>query len=79
MPDHYRLLSDALQAVQVGIAFEKDTTDEVVEELRDALASMEEDGTLQEILERYEISVDKVAYDETAGLDTSKRIGGAMR
>jgi ABC-type amino acid transport substrate-binding protein len=67
MPDNYRLLDNALQSVKVGVAFYKESTDEVIGDLKDTLEEMKADGTLQSILESYEISSGDVTSDENGG------------
>jgi polar amino acid transport system substrate-binding protein len=58
VPGEYRLLDEELQSVEVGVAFDKEQPSPALEELRQALQEMEDDGTLQNILEEYEISVE---------------------
>jgi polar amino acid transport system substrate-binding protein len=58
---NYRLLDEALQSVDVGIAFEKGKNAELAEELTQALDTMKADGTLQDLLEAYEIGADAVS------------------
>jgi ABC-type amino acid transport substrate-binding protein len=47
--------------VDVGIAFEKGKNAELAEELTQALDTMKADGTLQDLLEAYEIGADAVS------------------
>jgi polar amino acid transport system substrate-binding protein len=54
----YRILDEALQSVDVGIAFLKGADQETIADINIALDSMREDGTLAEILEKYDISAD---------------------
>jgi polar amino acid transport system substrate-binding protein len=58
MAGDYRLLDEELQAVGVGVAFDKDNPSEAVEDLNQALSDMKEDGSLQQILEKYGVSTD---------------------
>jgi polar amino acid transport system substrate-binding protein len=68
MPGEYRLLNDELLAVEVGVAFDKDNPSDAAGELSEAIDEMKEDGSLNEILEKYGVSADKtgggVANDE---------------
>jgi polar amino acid transport system substrate-binding protein len=57
-PGQYRLLNEALQSVDVGVAFEKGKNEELVSELSETIEAMRADGTLQDLLEAYEIGVD---------------------
>jgi polar amino acid transport system substrate-binding protein len=54
----YRLLDEELQAVEVGVAFDKDNPSDAAEELDQALSAMKEDGSLEKILEEYGIDMD---------------------
>jgi polar amino acid transport system substrate-binding protein len=54
----YRLLDEELQAVEVGVAFDKDNPSDAAEELDQALSEMKEDGSLEKILEEYGIDMD---------------------
>jgi polar amino acid transport system substrate-binding protein len=58
MAGDYRLLDEELQAVNVGVAFDKNNPSEAAAQLDKALADMKDDGTLGEILEKYGISAD---------------------
>jgi ABC-type amino acid transport substrate-binding protein len=59
MPGEYRLLSDELLAVEVGVAFDKDNPSAAAGALSEAIDEMKEDGSLNEILEKYGVSADK--------------------
>jgi polar amino acid transport system substrate-binding protein len=60
-PGQYRLLDEALQSVDVGIAFEKGRNPKLVSELSEAIETMKADGTLNDLLEAYEIGADVVS------------------
>jgi ABC-type amino acid transport substrate-binding protein len=52
----YRLLDEALQSVDVGIAFLKGSDAETIRQINVVLAEMSIDGSLDEILEKYGIT-----------------------
>jgi polar amino acid transport system substrate-binding protein len=68
-PDSYRLLDEDLLSVEVGVAFEKGQGSTVSEELDQALQSMKEDGTLENILENYGISANNTDKNDLPGGD----------
>lgn len=53
MTEDYRILSTPLMTVQVGVAFPKDGDAALAQKLTDTLAEMAEDGTTEEIVEKY--------------------------
>jgi polar amino acid transport system substrate-binding protein len=56
VPNQYRILEDELLSVEVGIAFQRDTHENMRSLIEQTLSEMEEDGTLDDILEEYGIS-----------------------
>jgi polar amino acid transport system substrate-binding protein len=56
MPGEFRLLDQELLAVEVGVAFDKDNPSEAAEPLSEALQEMKDDGSLDNILEKYGVS-----------------------
>ena len=61
--DTYRILSESPYISQIGVAFEKETHEELAGELTQVLIQMKQDGTLSEIVSCY-------------GLDPAKVVGG---
>jgi polar amino acid transport system substrate-binding protein len=56
MPGEFRLLDQELLAVEVGVAFDRDNPSEAAEPLSEALQAMKDDGSLDNILEKYGVS-----------------------
>jgi polar amino acid transport system substrate-binding protein len=54
---NYRLLEEELQAVEVGVAFDKDNPSEAAADLKAALEDMRQDGSLGRILEKYGVTI----------------------
>ena len=52
-PENYRILDESLYNSELGIAFSKDSTDEAIGKLAQALNEMREDGTTRQIIEKY--------------------------
>lgn len=63
-PDEYRILEDSLFSSKLGVAFDKSYDNKFVEQLRDVLADMMEDGTTKEIIEKYDLDVDKALKED---------------
>ena len=58
-PGSYRMLDETLDVSQLGVAFQKDTHQELAQALTQTLAEMEADGTTRAILERYGLDADR--------------------
>ena len=58
-PDSYRILDEALDVSQLGVAFQKGTHKELAQALTQTLADMEADGTTRAILEKYGLDADR--------------------
>lgn len=56
-PDEYRLLDQELLSADVGVAFGVGLNPDIQAELTEALASMEEDGTMEAILSSYGVAM----------------------
>ncbi|MBU5477465.1 transporter substrate-binding domain-containing protein [Eubacterium sp. MSJ-21] len=52
-PENYRILDESLYNSELGVAFSKDSTDEAIGKLAQALNEMREDGTTRQIIEKY--------------------------
>ena len=52
-PENYRILDQSLYNSELGVAFSKDSTDEAIGKLAQALNEMREDGTTRQIIEKY--------------------------
>lgn len=66
-PSLYRYLDPPFLTVKLGVAFRKDETSEIVEQLSDVLNEMNEDGTIQKIAEKYGISEPDIKGDSASG------------
>ena len=64
LPAEYRLMEDSARPSYVGVAFYKNGKKELAEALEKTLNEMAEDGTIQSVLDKYNITSDKV---ETGG------------
>ena len=49
----YRVLGESLYTAQLGVAFEKDTHQQLAAQLTRTLAEMKQDGTMDRIVEAY--------------------------
>ena len=57
-PDEYVVLSEPLYVNEIGVAFEKNTHEEMAAELTAVLKEMTADGTAAAILERYDLDAE---------------------
>ncbi len=57
---NYRILDETLLKVQVGVAFDKDSTNQPVEDISNVINDMKEDGTIDKIVSKYGLDADKV-------------------
>ncbi len=62
--DNYRILNQVLQKVQIGVAFDKESTNEPVDKVSEALQDMKYDGTIDKIVNKYGLNADKVVRGE---------------
>ncbi len=58
--ENYRILDEALLKVQIGVAFDKDSTNQPVDDVSNVLKDMKEDGTIDKIVSKYGLEPDKV-------------------
>lgn len=65
-PDQYRFLQMSLRSEPVGVAFLRDSDPTVTQQLNQAFQEMREDGTLEEIIETYDLDVEKNVYGGSA-------------
>ena len=56
-PESFVMLPEDLYVSQLGVAFQKDTHEEVAAELAQTLAEMRADGTIAQILQKYGLDV----------------------
>lgn len=57
-PGKLRIIEESLETSRVAVAFPKDADPELVEKLNETLKEMKQDGTMDEILERYQVKQD---------------------
>lgn len=55
-PGKLRIIEESLETSRLGVAFSKDTDPELVEKLNETLKEMKQDGTIDEILKRYQVN-----------------------
>ena len=55
-PGMYHYLNDTLTTVHLGVAFQKESGGEACQKINAALDAMRQDGTLESILQKYEIT-----------------------
>lgn len=67
-PNRFRLLKESLETSRIAVAFSKDADPELVENLNKVLKEMKQDGTIDKILKKYEVT-DKI---ETEGDDNGE-------
>ena len=58
-PDTYCMLDESLYISELGVAFKKDTHQELAQKMTQILEQMQEDGTLGGIVEKYGLDVQK--------------------
>ncbi len=63
----FRVLSESLQDVQIGVPFEKGTHEEIASELSKILEDMAKDGVTGEIAQKYGMSPEKVVLGGNNG------------
>ncbi len=63
----YRVLSESLQDVKIGVAFEKGTHEEIASELSKILEDMAKDGVTGEIAQKYGMSPENVVLGGNNG------------
>lgn len=63
----FRVLSESLQDVKIGVAFEKGTHEEIASELSKILEDMAKDGVTGEIAQKYGMSPEKVVLGGNNG------------
>ena len=56
-PESFVMLPEALYVSQLGVAFRKDTHEELAAELAQTLDEMRADGTIAQILQKYGLDV----------------------
>ena len=57
-PDRFRIIPESMETSGLAVAFAKDADPELVEDLNNVLKEMKQDGTIDKILSRYEVSVE---------------------
>lgn len=57
-PDKFRIIPESMETSRLAVAFAKDEDPNLVKELNNVLKEMKQDGTIDEILSRYEVSAD---------------------
>ena len=60
----YRTLDEPLIKAELGVAFLKGTHTELAEKLTDVLRGMREDGSIAEILSKYDIDAEKALSED---------------
>ena len=55
-PGKFRIISESMETSRFAVAFAKDEDPSLVEDLNNVLKEMKQDGTIDEILSRYEVS-----------------------
>lgn len=61
-PDEYRFLNMSLRSEKLGVAFKKDYEETTVDQISKVLQEMREDGTMEEIVEKYGLNIQKNVY-----------------
>lgn len=64
--EDYRILNKNLETSRLAVAFKKDGDWELVQKLDSTLKEMKEDGTIQEILEKYQVTEAMIPKEEEA-------------
>ena len=62
----YRMLEESPYISQIGVAFKKGTHEELAEELEKTLEEMKQDGSIDEIVERYGLDPKKTVWRENS-------------
>lgn len=61
-PGEYRFLNISLRSDALGVAFRTSADAEMVEKLNGVMQEMQEDGTLETIIEKYDLDIQKNVY-----------------
>lgn len=61
-PGEYRFLNMSLRSEAVGVAFRKEGDADAVRRLNEAFGEMRKDGTMEKIVEKYGLDVEKNVY-----------------
>ena len=64
LSENYRLLNESPSLSKLGVAFKKDSKNNLVSKLNDTLKEIRDDGTLQEIVTSYGLDSSKVMINE---------------
>ena len=64
LSENYRLLNESPGLSKLGVAFKKDSKNDLVSKLNDTLKEIRDDGTLQEIVTSYGLDSSKVMINE---------------
>lgn len=64
-PEEYRMLDESLFASKLGVAFSKDYDSAFVRKLNHTLKQMMRDGTTAQIVEKYDLDVEKSVTEES--------------
>ena len=59
----YRYINDDLAMLHLGVAFPKDSTSPYIDKLNTAIQEMKDDGTIDAVVKKYEVSTPKEADD----------------
>lgn len=58
-PDAYVILDESLYISELGVAFKKDTHQDLAQKMTQILKQMQDDGTLRDIVEKYGLDAEK--------------------
>ena len=58
-PDAYVILDESLYISELGVAFKKDTHQDLAQEMTQILKEMQDDGSLRDIVEKYGLDAEK--------------------
>lgn len=64
-PGEFRMIQESLETSRLAVAFSKNADQEFVEKLNKVLKEMKQDGTLDSILSKYEVSAESLSGEET--------------
>lgn len=64
-PGEFRMIQESLETSRLAVAFSKNADKELVEKLNKVLKEMKQDGTIDSILSKYEVSEESLSGEET--------------
>lgn len=71
-PGEYKLLKMSLRSDPIGVAFPKSGDEELVQQMKQVMQEMREDGTLEKIIEKYDLDIQKNVYGGSANEQEEK-------